>query len=212
MARRRKKPTLARRVFRAAWPALLWLVFVWWYTNTSGPLSQQEVEQYVTLMEERGIDPERRELLRGFLESDTGDDFVMLNLIELNEKMPPLEGLAANATATDALDRYMAHMWPALIRRASHPVSGGTAAAAALDVWGVEGAKAWSQGAFMRYRSRRDLIEIATDPDFMGPHDYKIAAMSKTIAVPLDPWFNSGDPRLILGLVALILSLIGARK
>jgi len=48
--------------------------------------------------------------------------------------------------------------------------------------------------------------------DFQGPHDAKIAAMNKTIAVPLDPWTNSGDPRLLLGLIALIATLIGLRR
>ena len=117
-----------------------------------------------------------------------------------------------HAEAEAALDTYMAHMWPALIRRGCHPVNLGTSAAAALEVWGIDGAQHWSQGAMMRYRSRRDLVEIAMNEDFQGPHDAKIAALNKTIAVPLDPWINTGDPRLLLGLIALIATLIGFRK
>jgi len=64
----------------------------------------------------------------------------------------------------------------------------------------------------MRYRSRRDMMEISTNPDFEGPHDFKIAAMAKTVAFPLDPWANAGDPRLLLGLISLIVMLLLGRR
>ena len=67
------------------------------------------------------------------------------------------------------------------------------------------GMAVWDRGALMRYRSRRDLFEISTNPAFQGSHEFKVAAMAKTIAYPLDPWFQLGDPRLVL---ALILGLI----
>lgn len=216
MAKRRKKATPAQRTLRIAWPIVLWALFVWWYTNTGGPLSDVEIDNFLTAMEERGTDPERRELLREFLANDTGDDFVMLNLMELNTVVRDLPDATPNgeetSTGAEVLDRYMAHMWPALLTRACHPVNVGTAAAEALDLWGIDGARTWSQGAMMRYRSRRDLVEISSNPDFQGPHEYKILAMNKTIAIPLDPWVNTGDPRLLLGLIALILVLIGARR
>ena len=59
----------------------------------------------------------------------------------------------------------------------------------------------------MRYRSRRDLMEIATNPAFQGSHEFKIAAMNKTIAFPIDPWFHLGDPRLLLALLFLVIGL-----
>jgi hypothetical protein len=58
----------------------------------------------------------------------------------------------------------------------------------------------------MRYRSRRDLLEIATNPAFSASHEFKVAAMRKTIAFPIDPWIQLGDPRVLL---ALLLGLIG---
>ena len=38
-------------------------------------------------------------------------------------------------------------------------------------------------------------------------HDFKIAAIAKTIAYPLDPWFQLGDPRLVLALLLIIVGL-----
>jgi len=186
--------------------ALLYGVFFYWYTPLGGPLSEQEIAAYLTQMQARGAEPEAVDRLRRFLEADTGDDFVMMNVIELRETPAAVAGVLPGESSAEVLGRYMDFMWPALLRRACHPVILGQAAADALDVWGIDGAGRWSQAAFMRYRSRRDLLEIAGDPAFQGPHEYKIAAMTRTIAFPADPWYHLGDPRLLL---ALLLGLVG---
>jgi len=178
--------------------ALLWGGFFLWYTNLQGPLTDEEIEAVMERLASRSDAPENRAAVRSFLESDTGDDFVMLNVIEMKD--------GDDDSPRKALQAYMAYMWPALLSRACHPVFYGTAAAPALDVWGIEEASRWSTGALMRYRSRRDMIEIASNPAFEGSHEFKFAAMAKTIAFPLDPWMSLGDPRLLL---ALILGLVG---
>jgi hypothetical protein len=82
----------------------------------------------------------------------------------------------------------------------------GQAANSAMDLMNADGMERWTTGAAMRYRSRRDMLEIATNPTFAGSHEFKVAAMRKTIAFPIDPWIQLGDPRLVLG---LLLALIG---
>ena len=59
----------------------------------------------------------------------------------------------------------------------------------------------------MRYRSRRDLLEQASALRDTNIHSFKTAAMAKTIAFPVDPFFQLGDPRLVLGLVFLVFGL-----
>ena len=196
---------------------LVYGVFFLWYTPLGGPLEADEIDHYVALFAERGLDFEGQNRLRRFLEQDTGGDFVMLNAIELRDTPVPVEGVQPGESSSQVLGKYMEYMWPALLKRACHPVLFGSAAAGALDVWGIEGALEWSQGAGMRYRSRRDMMEISTHPAFDGRHDFKNAAMAKTIAFPIDPWFHLGDPRLLLGLVTAILllaqrTLLMARK
>ena len=151
-------------------------------------------------------------LLRRFLETDTGDDFVMVNLIDSPATPKPIAGVPPEATTEEVMARYMEHMWPELLKRACHPVMMGTATAAAMDVWGIEGAEDWTNVGMMRYRSRRDLIEIASDPAFQGPYEFKIAAMTKTIAFPIDPWFQLGDPRLVLALVFVAIGALAGRR
>jgi hypothetical protein len=191
---------------------VLYAAFFGWYTSCAGPLTPEEIDRYVAAMEQRGAPAERIALMRAFLEADTGDDFVMVNVIEFREPPERVEGVGPNETASDVMARYMEYMWPALLKRACHPVLMGQAAAPALDLWGIEGAERWDQAGLMRYRSRRDMLEIAGNPAFQGPHEFKIAAMTKTIAFPADPWFQLGDPRLVLGLVLLVVGLaLGGR-
>jgi hypothetical protein len=181
--------------------ALLYLAFLAWYRSWKGPLTPAEVERYLGRMAEReGLDPTQLRDLQRFLEQDDGRDFVMVNAIELRERPLAAEGLGPGETSSQVLGRYMAYMWPALLKRACHPVLGGRAAAAALDRWGIDGAERWSQAGMMRYRSRRDLLEIAANPAFAPSHAYKVAAIEKTIAFPIAPYFGLGSARLVLGL------------
>jgi hypothetical protein len=180
--------------------AVLWSLFTLWYTNLSGPLSEAEIDAHLARAAEQGRDVAQLARLERFMREDDGSHFVMVNILDL-----------APEGAEENLGRYMAHMWPALLARACHPVFAGAAIAPAMDLAGVSeaagGAAVWDQGALMRYRSRRDLLEIALDPAFLEPHHYKIEALTKTIAFPVAPSLNPGDPRLLLALVLLVLGL-----
>lgn len=185
--------------------ALLYAGFLLWYDGLAAPLTPEEIERHVSLMERRGQPPERIALLRRFLSEDDGRDFVMVNLIDLSDAPNRVGDMEPGESARDALDRYMAYMTPALLARASHPILGGDAAAHAIETWGVLGGERWSMAGVVRYRSRRDMIEIATHPVFRDAHLYKRAAMARTIAVPVAPYFVAGGPRLVvaLGLLAV---------
>lgn len=194
---------------RSAWLALLivWFAFFIWYTSFEGPLTQAEIATVLERAAASGAPPDGVAKMREFLESDTGDDFVMVNIIEMNDTPPKMDGVPEDASADELMNRYTEHISPELLKRASHPVLLGTATAPALDTWGIAAADRWTRATMVRYRSRRDMLEIAGNPDFQGPHEFKMAAMSKTIAFPADPWLYIGDPRLLLALILTILGL-----
>ena len=120
-----------------------------------------------------------------------------------------VEGVPPGESSEQMLARYTQPFLGKALARASHPVMIGTAASDALDLWGIAGAERWAQGGIVRYRSRRDLVELALAALDSDIHRYKIAAMEKTIAFPLDPWFQLGDPRLMLLLVLAVVGLAG---
>ena len=187
----------------------LYVAFFSWYTSFGGPLTDEEIAHYIAQVEssDPAPSPERIAMLRKFMEEDTGDDFVMVNVIDIYDTPLQIEGVAPGESSDDVLAKYMDYMLPELISRACHPVLYGQAANTAMDIMNADGMEQWTRGAGMRYRSRRDLLEIAGNSDFAGSHEFKIAAMRKTIAFPIDPWFQLGDPRLVL---ALLLGLIGS--
>jgi hypothetical protein len=180
--------------------ALLYALFRLWYDGVSSPLGPEEIARYVAIMEERGQPPERIALLKQFLSEDDGGDFVMVNFIAFRDAPEVVGDMKPGESGRAALERYMAFMTPALLTRASHPILGGDAAASALEVWGLPDAERWSMAGVVRYRSRRDMMEIATQLGFRDAHVYKRAAMEKTIAVPIAPYFVAGGPRLVAAL------------
>ena len=183
---------------------VIYLGFFSWYSSFKAPLSPQEIEYYV---EKVNGTSEELASFRKFMEEDDGDDFVMINIMEIYDTPMQIEGVEPGETTDQVLGKYMEYMFPAMLSRASHPVFRGNAASLrAMYIMNADGMETWTGAAGVRYRSRRDMIEISTNPEFAGRHEFKVAALAKTIAFPVAPFSYLGDPRLIL---ALLLGLIG---
>jgi hypothetical protein len=183
---------------------VIYLGFFSWYSSFKAPLSPQEIEYYV---EKVNGTSEELASFRKFMEEDDGDDFVMINIMEIYDTPLQIEGVEPGETTDQVLGKYTEYMFPAMLSRASHPVFRGNAASLrAMDIMNADGMETWTGAAGVRYRSRRDMIEISTNPEFAGRHEFKVAALAKTIAFPVAPFSYLGDPRLIL---ALLLGLIG---
>ena len=84
------------------------------------------------------------------------------------------------------MNEYMEHMYGELLKRASHPVYMGSAVNNSMDLVGIENAEVWERAALVRYKSRRAFLEIVTHPEMNSKHKYKIAALEKTIAFPVE--------------------------
>ena len=124
---------------------------------------------------------------------------------------PDVEGAELGESANQLMNRYMEHMYPELFKRASHPVIFGQAVYSALDMVGIENAtemKKWSDGALFRYRSRRTFMDIVANPNIEGRHEFKLAALDKTIALPIETSIYFGDMRLLFGLILLTLTAL----
>jgi hypothetical protein len=65
----------------------------------------------------------------------------------------------------------------------------------------VEPDPGWTFSGVIRYRSRRDLMELATDPRFSEIHAFKLAAIANTFAFPVAPSRVHAGPKLLVPLV-----------
>ena len=191
---------------------LVYIAFFYWYTSFGGPLTSEEIVHYRGVVEKMyDGDPERIAVWQHFMKTDTGDDFGMISAVDLRESPTQIEGVEPGESSDEELARYAEPFFGQVVRSAAHPVLVGWAAAPAIDIWGIEGASDWNQGVVVRWRSRRGFLkflEVMGDKAGDGTiHDFEIAAIEKTIAYPLDPWFHLGDPRLIIALVFAVFGL-----
>ena len=186
--------------------------FFLWYTDMGGKLDEEEIEFFLEKLEENASvnsDDSRTQisLIKRFMKEDTGRQFLMVNNIDINENPEDVEGAEPGESAESLLDRYMEHMYSQLIKRACHPVFAGYAIHPSMDIVGIEGAEIWDQAALMRYKSRRAFMEVVTHPNMLSKHDFKVAALEKTIAYPVETTLYLSDLRLLLALILIILGL-----
>jgi hypothetical protein len=112
-------------------------------------------------------------------------------------------------TAQEVLQSYSKPFMGALFLRAGHPAFLGRAVGGYVEQWGVEKNPGWSAGAAIRYRSRRDVLAMATMPEFEGIHAYKIAGLSNTLAFPIQPVVWVVSPVFVAPLVFTLLAALG---
>ena len=200
------------------WGAALFLygAFRLWYDGRRRPLSAAEIDGFMARIERSApgqhSDPA---ILRAFLEKDDGREFLMLNLVRLHPQpvADPYGGEPAPAAAM--LKRYTDAFVPALMRRGGHPALVAVPAGGYVDAWQAPPDPGWTLVGVMRYRSRRDMMELATDPRFLAKHPFKVAALSATYSFPTAPGVMLvAGPRvwvaLVLALGAALLQLATA--
>ncbi|MCK8059906.1 MULTISPECIES: hypothetical protein [unclassified Fusibacter] len=194
---------------------LIFILFLTWHGAFDRPLNQAEVDELMTKYHAADLGTDtNKEDLREFLESGDGKPVYMINVIK-NYDQPKLtdamieKGMTTDMTAEEVLADYTGFVFPYLIKNGSYPIYTGTALLDSQEVWGIENATEWSSGAIIRYKDRRTMIEMATDPAFAQFHDSKIAAIEKTVSYPLTTQMYFVDlSYFMFVLLALIGSLV----
>ena len=187
----------------------LYFVFRLWYDNWRGPLSPQEVNDFMNqvsgLKMSEYSDPKD---LRAFLEADDGKEFVMVNLVRVHtgELAHPHTGKPTKGI--DLLREYGNSFVKVLVRHGGHPVLVMRKVGGYIDSWNTPPDPGWHVAGSMRYRSRRDMMQLALDPSVRDVHILKTAATATTFSFP---------SQVVLGLairprvwVALLLALSAA--
>ena len=178
----------------------LYLAFWSWYVGFRAKIRPDEVEATMQLVREQGFGTDKqRQALRRFLSEDDGRDFVMVNLLHLREP---------RSASREKLQTYQNIFLGQLLRKAGHPVFMARASSANLENLACEAADDWTAAAMVRYRSRRDLMEMLPGTVGSEHHGLKLAALDKTFAFPAGRWFMFGGPRLSVGLVLLCGALV----
>jgi hypothetical protein len=189
---------------------LLWLSFLLFYDGIRRPLRPDEIQAFLATlgprMAETGNDVDQ---LRAFLETDDGREFVMLNMVRT--RPGAVTDLASGETlAGEAwLRRYSDPFVRALMQRGGHPLFVGRKIGGYIDAWDTPADPGWSLVGTMRYRSRRDLIRLATDPAFRAAHPAKLLGIEATFSFPTQRQIGFyASPRVTVGLSLALLAAL----
>ena len=180
---------------------LAYVAFWFWYVGFQKKVTPQEVAATMSIFEHDDTwTTTQKEHLRNFLLADDGKDFVMVNLLHL--KSPKKESL-------EKLNTYQRIFLGSLLRKAGHPVMIARAASGNVENVACDHADDWSAAGMIRYRSRRDLMDILPATIGSEHHRLKLESLEKTFAFPASPWFVFGGPRIVVALgIALLASLM----
>lgn len=190
------------------------------HMSPGGKLTAAEVDVYMARLQ-AGLtmpEPERGEFiarLRAWGEADDGEPVYLANLIRYNEQLTPWPGQPVDAeTARAAHDVYLEAVIPLVLKLGTYPVIGTDMQGMIPDqpprsnLSGYEPAlDGWSEFNINRYRDRRALLELLSDPVYLAVMPYKFAAM-KLVNAPTSVRVLMPDPRLLLGAVMLIIYLL----
>jgi hypothetical protein len=89
---------------------------------------------------------------------------------------------------------------PSARQHGGHPAFFASPGGGFVDTWGIDPGPGWTFVGMMRYRSRRDLIQLVTDDAFTDAHAFKRAAMPITCSFPLRKIRFFTSPRTLVGL------------
>ncbi|MEM8977210.1 MAG: hypothetical protein AAGD43_34600, partial [Pseudomonadota bacterium] len=179
------------------------LAFYAWHTPLRGPLTDAEIDAFMTTQAANaGTDWSDEAAFEAFLRNDDGRPFVMINLMEYRQtaEYSDESALAADITGAEASALYGQAVLPQLLLRGSYPVERATRYNTIINSVG-ETAGEFESFAMVRYRSRRDLIDMLSSDAFGEANIHKWASLENTLVAPS----KSGASFKFIGFIPLVL-------
>jgi hypothetical protein len=199
-----------------AWPLAIGVYFAFrlWYDSLKGPLRMDEIDSFLETFQrntaqlgsaEGLTDPQ---VIRAFLEADDGREFFMSNLVQIQSGTPAHPITGTPTKGMDLLQEYFHQFVKLLFRYGGHPNQAFRKIGGYIDSWNTPADPGWHISSTVRYRSRRDLMRMVTDPTLQLVHPFKTAGTASTFSFPTQvvASFVLG-PRVY---VAIILALLAA--
>lgn len=192
---------------KITWIAVLAIIYAsfWiWYGGNGEPISEAEATELIESLGQRhGTDIENApvgSLPRNIVEmipNDDGKEFYAVNL----------ERRKAGEDALLSEEKYSTIVLPLLLKRAGHPVFVSERAGLMLGEYGNK----VDRVAVVRYRSLRDLIDMAADPAMVEGAKYKYGALEHTEVFITRPTLTAVQIRFMLGLILIIIGYSGLK-
>ncbi|AUC13857.1 hypothetical protein BTO06_01235 [Tenacibaculum sp. SZ-18] len=188
---------------------VIFLSFACWYDGWwISPLTKEEGKVLYKALSGKRVEDQAKSSVNPksvevFTNTDNGKQFYMLNLIKDKTKNQKNEDIGA----FESIDKnYAKVVFPLLFRHACHPVL----VSKPLNTFSQPAIEEeWSAIFIIRYRSRRDLYKVVTNPAFQKAWKFKLSTIQSTTVIPSLPVLPGLNLKWILGLVLIFIGLIG---
>lgn len=179
MKRMRRPTTLVSIV-----GVLVLIGFIAWYRGGQTPLSAEEQARYVTRLQQLTGAAQgfvNLEATREFMRTDDGKPFYVINVFKFRNQADYGDTADPTLTGWSAFNRFSAAVLPIWIKYGAHPVFA-TAPTERLSEGFVND---WDFVSVVRYRSRRDFVDMQLDNEFAAILPHRIAATEANIRLKL---------------------------
>lgn len=188
--------------------AAIYIAFLIWYIGPRKPLSREEAERYISILEKRSAgkgEPDEKitQAFRKFAIEDDGRQFFMCNLVKYREKAEYSDG-DRGLTSRQANLRYARNTIPMLLKRACHPYGLFRPMINLKDADDY-----WDEINIVRYRSRRDVLSIITSEKWYQGFGDKQAALSDNPNMPGKGFVAFPVVPLAVFTILLLIGLVG---
>ncbi|MFK8019917.1 MAG: hypothetical protein AB8B86_09130 [Pseudomonadales bacterium] len=183
-----------------------------WYGGTGEAVTQDELNAYVKSVSEKSSSgpvkiEEATKLMHRLAAFDTGNEFLMVNLIKYRAKAAyPESSEWANETDALAADaRYSRGVLKELFKRGSLPIL----KASVIGVFMIdEDWRDWDDVVIVRYRSVHDMLDMIVGMADSGLSVHKYASIQQTHVFPAEPVFSLFSIRLLFALLLITFALV----
>ena len=183
-----------------------------WYGGSGEPVTKTELDAYITSVKEKSSSgPERiketAELMHRLAAFDTGNEYLMINLIRYRDKaVYPADSVWANETDARAADgRYTQGVIKELFVRGGLPIlKSNVIGTFLLDEDWVD----WDEVAIVRYRSVKDMLDMIVGMADSGLAEHKFASIEQTHVFPAEPVISLFSIRLLFALVLFLVAVV----
>lgn len=182
-------------------PMLAAGALMYWYQWSASTLLPFDVDRYMALIEAQTQMPGARHdlpALRKFLSEDDGAPVYTVNLYKFHDVADYPEGSKFSGTGADAYNRFSNVMIPLMTKRGSHPVYGSN--------WSDQAKSDWDRIVIVRYRSRRDLVDLFGTNQFAEASLHKWASLRDHERMLVQA-IHIPDGKIVIALIATIIGL-----
>lgn len=164
--------TLKLKAFSVCMSAAFFFSLIYWYQLSSSILTQTDIDGYMSKIEAQTQKPGGQhdlQALRSFLDKDDGRPIYTVNLYNFHEQADYPAKSGFSGSGEQAYQRFSKVMISLMSKRGSHPIYGSNLV--------VETNSNWDRIVVVRYRSRRDLVDLFSTDSFANASLHKWASI-----------------------------------